>query len=52
MAFLMPKVEYIGRVTRNTKAGVVNAKAVADHFQVSVSAAVEWGVGLGLLKAW
>lgn len=25
MAFLMPKVEYIGRVTRNTKAGVLTA---------------------------
>lgn len=31
---------------------LVNAKAVADHFQVSVSTAVERGVGLGLLKVW
>ncbi len=37
---------------RNTKADVVNTKAVADHFQVSVSTAVERGVGLGLLKVW
>lgn len=52
LAFLMPEKEYRVVVSENTANGVVDTKAVAEHFHVSISDASARGVSLGLLRAW
>lgn len=52
LAFLMPEDEYKEVVHKNTVNGIVDTKAIADHFHVSISDAAFRGVDLGLLKAW
>lgn len=49
-AFLMPKDAYLEQMKHHTTNHVIDTKAIADHFHVSISDAHYRGVRLGLLK--
>ena len=51
MALLMPEKEYREQIALNLdEHGMVNTKAVADHFHVSITDAHMRGVSLGILR--
>lgn len=52
LALLMPETEYRRVLELHTRENKVDTKAVADHFQVTVSMAHRRGVDLGLLRQW
>ena len=52
LAFLMPEDEYRKVFNKNTLDGIVNTKAIAEYFHVSIDDAALRGIGLGLIEAW
>lgn len=50
LALLMPKKEYEMQVKKHTDGNLVNTKAIADYFHVSISDAHLRGVHLGILR--
>lgn len=52
LAFLMPEKEYRAVASENTANGIVDTKAVAEHFHVSISDAFARGVSLEVLRPW
>ncbi len=49
-SLLMPRAEFVQVAQKSQRAGTVNPQAIADHFQVSVEAAVNRGRWLGLFS--